>query len=496
MSNFLSNKYKESLASCGEYLKKFPDGRYAGDMRYRLSFIDFNDKGTDDDPTAVAAHVDKMDDKIIRDISGFLAEHPDDRANGSMYCLLGDTYKRKRTKTDEATANEDKAIESYIKAIWTGSPDDVIQYALDSATNMLKARKDWGAVAELRAEFLKRKPDNQIALPLLIDAAKEKKKGGDGGNKVAEVVAEALKPRIADPASDQAEFLIDELVKTLVPKKKTEDLDADELDKQLVGILDKIIAGQENATTTARLYYARARLAQLLKRNDRCDLYLKAIALKNAEDSSALSPLLLEVCGNILLKLGDLDGAEAMFKRLRDHFPNALNHDAGTVGLGKVALARKQPEAALKLFEESLQKPGTLQIPAASLGKLQALVELDQLDAGEKLAEEIIGGGKEFRGETAGKASLLLARIYRRQAARAGGGNAGGLLAKAHGIYIRVFITYKGFLDISAEAIWEASEVAGELGDEELRKKNRQDLLGEPKLEGTEFFKKAAEEAE
>ncbi len=236
------------------------------------------------------------------------------------------------------------------------------------------------------------------------------------------MMASALKPNIADPAKEQAEFLIDELVKTLVPKKKTEDLDADALDKRLVGILDKIIAGQENATTTARLYYARARLAQLLKRNDRSDLYLKGIALTNAKEPSALSPRLLEICGDILLKTGDLNGAEAMFKRLRDRFPNALNHDAGTVGLGKVALARRQPEAALKLFEEALKKPGNLQIPDASLGKLQALVELDQLDAGEKLAEEIIGGGKEFRGETAGKASLLLARIYRRQAARAGGG--------------------------------------------------------------------------
>ena len=47
MSNFLprGNKYKETLASCKEYLSSFPDGRYAGDMRYRLAFIDFNDKG-------------------------------------------------------------------------------------------------------------------------------------------------------------------------------------------------------------------------------------------------------------------------------------------------------------------------------------------------------------------------------------------------------------------------------------------------------------------
>jgi hypothetical protein len=468
MSYFLNNQHQEAVTAAAKYLEKFPKGRFAGDMQHRLAFIDFNDKNAD------------HSDKIIRDLNVFLAEHPDDPANGSNLCLLADTYKKKKAATDEEKkANEDKALENYIKAVWTDSLDDVIKYALDSATNMLKARKDWGAVADLHGEFLKRKPDSQLALISAVEMAKNKAREGKQ-REAAEMMASALKPNIADPAKEQAEFLIDELVKTLVPKKKTEDLDADALDKRLVGILDKIIAGQENATTTARLYYARARLAQLLKRNDRSDLYLKGIALTNAKEPSALSPRLLEICGDILLKTGDLNGAEAMFKRLRDRFPNALNHDAGTVGLGKVALARRQPEAALKLFEEALKKPGNLQIPDASLGKLQALVELDQLDAGEKLAEEIIGGGKKFRGETAGKASLLLARTYRKQAAKAEGEKARNLLKKAHGIYIRVFITYKGFPDISAEAIWEASEVAGELGDEELRKKNLQDLLAEP----------------
>ena len=89
-----------------EYLKKFPDGRYAGDMRYRLSFIDFNDKDVD------------QSDKIIRDLGGFLAEHPDDAANGSMLCLMADTYKKKKAKTDEeAKATEDKALEAYNKAV-------------------------------------------------------------------------------------------------------------------------------------------------------------------------------------------------------------------------------------------------------------------------------------------------------------------------------------------------------------------------------------------
>ena len=494
MSNFLSNKYKESLASCGEYLKKFPDGRYAGDMRYRLSFIDFNDKGTDDDPTAVAAHVDKMDDKIIRDISGFLAEHPDDLANGSMYCLLADTYKRKRTKTDEeATATEDKAIEAYIKAVWTESPDDVIQYALDSATNMLKGRKDWGAVGDLHGAFLKRKPESQLALMSAVEMAKNKTREGKS-KEAAEMLATALKARIGNPSSEQVEFLIDELVKTVVPKKKVKDLVPDELDKQLVEILNKAI-DKESPTTVARIYYARARLAQLLKRTDRSDLYLKGIATSNAKDPSALSPQLLAVSGDILLKNGDLEGAEAMYKRLADRYVESMFSDAGPVGLAYVALARKKPEEALKMFDNALTNiPGMARFKEATLGKLQSLVELDKLEPAEKLAEEIIGGGKEFRGETAGKASLFLGEIYQKQAAKSATVSptvSQDLLKKAHGVYIRTFITYKGFPDIAAEAIWRAAQAGKLLGDEELYQKNLQDLLGEPKLENTPQFKKA-----
>jgi TolA-binding protein len=482
MSNFLSNKYKETLASCAEYLKKFPDGRYAGDMRYRLSFIDFNDKEVD------------QSDKIIRDLSGFLAEHPDDAANGSMLCLLADTYKKKNTKTDEeATATEDKAIEAYIKAVWTDSPDDVIQYALDSATNMLKARKDWGAVGDLHGAFLKRKPDSQLALMSAVEVAKNKAREGKS-REASEMLATALKARIANPASEQVEFLIDELVKTLVPKKKAKDINADEIDKELVGIIEKTIGDRPTPTTAARIYYARARLAQLLKRSDRADLYLKGIATSNAKDPSVLSPQLLVVSGDILLKNGDLDGAEAMFKRLADRYAESMYSDAGPVGLGYIALARKKPDEALKIFDNALTNiPGMSRFKEATLGKLQALVELDKLEPAEKLAAEVISD-KTFRGETAGKANLFLGDIYLKQAAKSATVSPSvsqDLLKKAHGTFIRVFLTYKGFPDVAAQGIWQASETAKQLGDEALRQQNLKDLLAEPKLQNTAPFKKA-----
>ena len=494
MSNFLSNKYKETLASCAEYLKKFPDGRYAGDMRYRLSFIDFNDKGTDNDPAAQEAYVDKMCDKIIRELGGFLAEHPDDAANGSMYCLLADTYKKKLGKTDaELKTYEDKAIEAYIKAVWTDSPDDVIQYALDSATNMLKARKDWGAVGDLHGAFLKRKPDSQLALLSAVEVAKNKAREGKS-DEASEMLATSLKARIGNPASEQVEFLIDELVKTVVPKKKVKDLNPDEIDKKLVAVLNKTIGENQNPTTAARLYYARARLAQLLKRNDRSDLYLKGIATTNAKDPSALSPQLLAASGDVLLKSGDLDGAEVMYKRLESRYSESMFSDAGPVGLGYIALARKKPEEALKIFDNALTNiPGMARFKEATLGKLQALVELDKLEPAEKLAAEIMSD-KTFRGETAGKAGILLGQVYEKQAAKSATVSpdvAKDQWAKAHGTYIRVFVSYKGFPDIAADAIWRAAQVAKQMGDEELYQKNLKDLLAEPKLQNTEPFKKA-----
>jgi TolA-binding protein len=472
MSNFLSNKYKETLASCRDYLAKFPDGRYAGDMRYRLSFIDFNDK--EDDQSA----------KIIRDLGNFLKDHPDDLSNGSMYCLMADTYKR--------MGKPDEALETYIKAVWTESPDDVLQYALDSATAMLQERKDWAAIAKLHADFMERKPDSQLALLSASWVAKMKTREGKGPE-AAELLANSLKARIANPASEQVEFLIDELVKTLVPRKKPKDIDAEAIDKDLQAILAKVINGQENVTTVARTSYARARLAQLLRRNDLSDLYLKVIATTNAKDPSALSPALLAVSGEILLKNGDLDGAQAMFRRLTDRYGDSMFSDAGPVGMGLIALARKQPEEALRIFDEVLENnPGTSRFKETTLGRLEALVALEKYEEASKLALQIVGD-KMFRGESAAKAYLLLGQVYRAQSAKAQGVESTELLKKAHGTYQRVYVAYQAFPDACAEGYWQAYETAKQLGEDKLAEETLKQLKEHPKLQNTTRAKKAAE---
>ncbi len=482
MSNFLSNNYKETLKACKEYLSKFPDGRYAGDVRYRLAFIDFNDKEVD------------QSDKIIRDLNSFLIQHPDDAAAGSMLCLIGDTYKKKKSdKPDEVAKFEKLALEAYKKAVWTDTPDDVIQYAIDAATALLQANKDWASIAALHGEFLQQKPESALALLSASWVAKMKAREGKG-EEAAEMLAVALKPRIGNPTSEQVEYLIDELVKTLVPRKKPSEIDADAVDKQLVEILTKAIGAQENPTTNARLYYARARLAQLLRRPEKSDQYLKGVATINAKDPSVLSPALLSASGDILLKLGMLDEAEAMFKRLLDRYKDGNFADAGPVGLGHIALARKQPDEALKIFQNALDNnPGMSRFKETTLGKLEAMIALGQLEDAQKLALDT-AGDKTFRGESAGKALILMGHIYRKQAAKAAGTDAKlELYKQAYGTYNKVYGAYKSTPEVCAEAGWQAYETAIEMGNKALADQMIKALASEPKLANTARAKKAVE---
>lgn len=482
MSNFLSNNYKDTLTSCKEYLSKFPDGRYSGDMRYRLAFIDFNDKDVD------------QSDKIIRDLNSFLNTHPDDAAAGSMLCLLGDTYKKKTSdKPDELVRFEKQAIDAYTKAVWSDSPDDVIQYALDTATALLQSKKDWAAIAALHGEFLQKKPDSPLALLSAIQVAKMKAREGKAPE-AAEMLANALKARIGNPNSEQVEFMIDELVKTLVPRKKPADINADEVEKNLVEVMNKVIVGQENPTANARLFYARAQLARLLKDQKKADAYMKNTATINAKDPSVLSPALLSICGDILLKTGDLDGAEGMYKRLVDRYKDGNFADAGPVGLGYIALARKKPDEALKIFDEALDKnPGMFRFKETTLGKVQALIELGKLDDAKKIGLQI-AGDKMFRGESAGKAYLLVGQIYRKEAEKAATPEEKlDKYKEAYGTYNRVYTAYKSTPDVCAEAGWQAYETLNEMGNKTLAEETLKALATDPKLQNTERAKKAAE---
>ena len=472
MANFLTGEYKETLVACENYLRRYPEGKYAGDIHYRLAFIDFNDKEVD------------QSDKIIKDLTTYLESHPEDAAMGSMLTLIGDVY-------DQNKKEPAKALEYYRQAIWASKNPDVTQYAIDAATGILQKQKDWEAIANLHAEIMDKMKGTQLALVSSTWVAKMKLRQGKG-EEAAELLAKQLKNTIGDPTNEQVEFLIDQLVTTLVPRSRKERSEAnfDELQEKLVTILNTTAEGQESPTTTARTYYARARLAEMMGNKDQSDLYLKGIAT-TTPDPAALSPTLLTVSGEILLKEGELDKAEAMFQRLNDRFSTSQFADAGPVGLGRVALARGDNEKALEIFQDTINNnPGMSRYREAKVGELEALMKTGKLEEAEKLATEITGD-KQFRGIYVPQAYMLLADIHRRYAAQEAGTQKVESLRKAHAYFQRVYSAYKAFPEICAEAYWNAYEVLGELGETAIATETLKQLSENPKLKDTERAKQA-----
>ncbi len=485
MAYFLSNKYKETLQWCREYLNTFPDGHYAGDMFYRLAFIDSNDKEVD------------QSKNIVDNLGGFLDKHPDDAAAGSMLSLMGDTWKKMKPSNPEDQAKsieelkgfEDKALESYIKAVWSGSPDDVIQYAMDSATSILQARKDWQGIADLHGKFLKEKPEHQMALMSANWVSKAMSRLGKP-EEGAQILADMMSRSIADPAKEQVEFLITEIVKSLVPRKRTPEM-LKELDEKLTAMLNKAAEGKENPTTNARIYYGRAQLAMLMRDPKTADNYLTGIATDTNIPADALSPALLAACGEILLKTGDLDRAEEMFRRLADRYKDSGFSDAGPVGLGQVALARKEPQKALEIFDNALTNiPGMSRFKEATFGKLVALRDLEKYDEAEALALQI-AGDRAFKGVYVARTYMIYADVLRKKAPKQDTKASIETLKKAHGFYQRVYVAYQKETEICAEAYWGAYETAKDLGDTKLAQDTLKQLKEHPKLQETEYAKKA-----
>jgi TolA-binding protein len=481
MAYFFTNDYAQALPYCKQYLSKYPNGFYAGDLVYRLAFIDSNDKSV-------------KPEKVVRDLDAFIQVHPQDAAAGSILCLIGDTAKKIVADDAKGIVPETIALEAYKKAIYTKSPEDVIQYALKYATEILQGRKDWAAMAQLHVDFVKNFPESKLLMTSIGSISKAYARI-DKAAEGTKLIADTLKPAIGDPTSELVEQLIDELVKTFVPRNvKPANIDVDAVDKQLVELMTKIAEGSTNATTNARIYYARARLAQALKRNDKSDLYLKGIAT-NTSDPAALSPMLLSVSGDILLKNGKLEEAEKMFQRLKDRYAESSFSDSGPVGLGQIALARKKPDEALKIFNNAIETiPEMSRFREANLGKLEALVELGEHDTADKLADNMIGD-KAYRGEYAGKAYLLKALNLRRKAPKAEGIDATRDLQKqARAVYQRVQGAYKASPEVYAEALWQEYQTALDLRDDVNAKEILTFLLAEPKIKNTSRIKDAQKE--
>lgn len=458
MSWFFENKQKKTEEAAQDYLKRYPKGRYVGEMLYRQSFIQYQDPSAD------------FSDQIVERLTTHLKANPEDISAGSIWCLLGDVYAKqagKRGLTDEQVSRlQENAIAAYKKAVWTSSPNDVVQYGLETATQLLRDRKDWNGVAELHEEFLSKRPNNELALLSAVQVAKMRQREGKLDEAV-KTLGDNLVRMIGDPANEQVEPLIDQIVQLKVPRKKAADIDKDAVEKDVEATLNKIVGSNTSPTTVARTFYAKSRVREALRDKERAMAYM--INMANTTEAEALSPVLLARCAEILFAKGDVDRAETFFKRLSAKYSETSYADAGPVGLGYIELKRNNANGALAIFNEVIEtNSGTSRYKEAVLGKIQAMVRLNQLDAAELLANQSIGQ-KEFKGQTAGQIYLELITIKEKRAALVSGEDARKYLLEAYSYAQRTYTAYKAFPEVAIPAFTKGAELADLLGDEKAK---------------------------
>ena len=259
---FYQNDSINTSKALKTYMKENPKGQYIVDARYRLAFIKFQARDTEG---------------AMADLESIVKDAPNDPNIGQVHALLGDGYNQKQ--------EYEKALENFTKAVDKAKSDDVLSYAMDQTTDLFASMNKWKELGDMWQKYLKSHKDNEeqeLKAVLWISRARVKE---DKKDEAAKLLSEAIKPKIPNPANEQVEGLIQQLVSLIAPKRravkaapKPEAATADAaaakpvaaapdfsaVEKQLEGLLTP---PQEtmNGTAQMRILFAKAWLAKTMR---------------------------------------------------------------------------------------------------------------------------------------------------------------------------------------------------------------------------------------
>jgi tetratricopeptide (TPR) repeat protein len=391
LSYFYQNDFKSVTTALKKYLADNPKGQYIIDAKYRLAFIKFQGKEVE---------------SAMEDLRKLVEEAPNDQNIGQVYALLGDGYNQRQ--------EYEKALEAFANAVSKAKTDDVLNYAMDNATDLYASENKWTELANMWQTYYethKENEDQALKAIFWISRARVKE------NKTEEAIkllAEAIKPKIPNGSNEQVEVLMQQLCGLLAPKRRRQadgtydGPSFEEKEKELEALIKPDEAGM-NGTAQMRILFARAWLARQMKEPDKAEkLFAIIIEVAKPED---LSPLLLSTVGDNARTKGDLDKAAACYERLNSLFPDSEFADAAPVGLAEIAYSKEEFDKALALFDEAIEKyAASSKLLDANLGKAKTLIALKKWDDARKLYEQI-SNTREWRGEATAISLYMLGEI-------------------------------------------------------------------------------------
>jgi TolA-binding protein len=459
-----AGKYQEAMNQLKDYIVKHPGGSFLPDAEYRL---------------AVCKYAASLYDEVIADCQAWEKQSPNNPQLGEVLALLGDAY--------AASDREVAATPVYIRSYQTATTDEVMNYSLFAASNLLQKRGEWDKVAELFSGFVKDKPDNPTVVSAIFCIGKARAHDGKL-DEAKRLTADTINKYIADPSRDAVEQLITQLAQLCAKKKKSVE-GAPAAGQASVGRdsvepgaeLDRLLASSANdssATARARILFAKAELARLRRQPAEEEKNIAQIA--NAFKPEDLSPLLLGEAADYLSGQGKLERAAEFYQRLLDDYPKSQMVDFAYNGLGEIACQKKDYPRALRYFTDGTEKIVAAQkLKDLSLGRARTLLALGKLDEAQKAFEQV-ASVREWRGEATALCVYSLGQIAVRR----------GRWAEANAYFQRVYVGYQKFLPWVAKAYIASGESFEKLGQTQEATNTYRELLRNEKLAN---FSEAAE---
>ncbi|MEQ1862769.1 MAG: tetratricopeptide repeat protein [Chthoniobacteraceae bacterium] len=457
LATLFLGEYEPALAALNTYLQAYPAGAFAADAGYRVM---------------VCKYAGSLYDEVIADAQAWHAKFGGDQIAGEVFSLEGDALAAQGRTADAAKA--------YTDGCKAATSDEVLNYALFEASKQLQKLGQWPEVARMFEEFVTAKPEHPTVVAAMFWIGKAKAREGKT-EEAKTFLVEQLRRYLNEPKREAVEQLLQQLAQLCAKRPRGADSAATPAPYDAIAELKKQLAPLEagaSATGKARLLYAEAELAKLLKKD--ADVQRIYAEIAGRFKPGDLSPVLLATVGEALLAKGERDRTAQFFELMRTDFPKSDYLDYAFVGLGEIAMAKGDHTMALELFTHAADEIAGAKIKDATMGRARALLALGRHAEAKKLFEQV-AGIREWRGESTAAAIFYLGEAERMQ----------GRWAEAIAHYQRVFVAYQKFLPWAAKAYVRSAESFDKLGRRKEAIGHLQEMMRNEKLRGFPETKEA-----